>query len=279
MGSYESAERVQDEAGRQYHIGLAPGEVAPWVILVGDPGRVEAVAAHFDERRFEQQNREYTSVTGMCRGREITVLGTGIGCDNTEIAVVELLECRRDLTLLRIGSCGALQPEIAIGDVVISTGAVRLESTSLGFVDEGYPAVAHHEVVLAAISGAEAEGVPYHTGLTACASGFYGWQGRRGQLIEPRDPDLPERLGRWRVANFEMETSTLFTLATLAGIRAGAACAVFANRPANRFIDPDAKAEAEAAAIRCGLAAIDTLAHMDATAAGKPFHIRFDHES
>ncbi len=278
MGSYESAERVQDEAGRQYHIGLAPGEVAPWVVLVGDPGRAEAVAAHFDDRRIERRNREYAAITGTCRGREVTVLGTGIGCDNTEIAVVELLACRRDLTLLRVGSCGALQEDIAIGDVVVSTGAVRLESTSLGFVDEGYPAVAHHEVVLAAISGAEAEGIPYHAGLTACASGFYGWQGRRGQIIEPRDPDLPERLGRWRVANFEMETSTLFTLATLAGIRAGAVCAVFANRPANRFIDAGSKSEAEVAAIRCGLAAIDALAYMDAKAGGKPFHIPYASE-
>jgi len=259
---FESADRVQDEEGRQYHIGLAPGEVAPWVILVGDPARVEVAARELEDPAPRRRNREFVSTTGRYRGVEVTVLGTGIGCDNTEIAVTELLACRRDLTLLRVGSCGALQPDIALGDLVVSTGSVRLESTSLGFVEEGFPAVAHHEAVLALISAAEAAGAPYHVGLTASASGFYGWQGRRGQLLEPRFPDLPERLGRAGVLNFEMEASTLFTLATLASARAGAVCAVYASRPSDRFIAAAAKEEAERRAVRCGLDAVLFLAAM-----------------
>lgn len=271
--AYESAERVQDEEGRQYHIDLAPGEVGPWVLLVGDPGRVAAVTRHLTDIRVERQNREYVSATGTYNGLEVTVLGTGIGCDNTEIAVMELLNCRREMTLIRVGSCGALQPEIGIGELVISTGAVRLESTSLGFVDPGYPAVAHHEVVLGLVSAAAAENLPHHVGLTASASGFYGWQGRKDQVIAPRDPELPDRLAKWRVANFEMETSTLFTMASLAGIRAGAVCAAFANRPANQFIEPDGKKPAEARAVLCGLRALEFLATMDSRAAGKPFSL------
>jgi len=261
--SYESAERLRDGDGRQYHIGVAPGEVAQRIILVGDPDRAGRVANHFDSVRVERHCREYVTFTGPLGGREVTVMGTGIGCDNTEIAVLELLQCVEQPTFIRVGSSGALQPHVEIGDLVVSTGAVRLESTSLAFVEEGYPAVAHHEVVLALVSAAKQTGATHHAGLTASAAGFYGWQGRKGLAVEPRFPDMPERLAKQGVVNMEMETSTLLTLATAAGLRAGAVCAVFANRPANRFIGPDEKAAAEARAIAAGLGAFDQLDAMD----------------
>jgi len=259
--------------GRQYHVGVAPGEVAPWVLLVGDPARAERVAERFDSVRVRRGNREFLTLTGAWHGREITVVGTGIGCDNVEIAVVELLECERKPTLVRVGSCGAVRPEIGIGEIVISTGAFRLESTSLGFVEEGFPAIAHHEVVLAMISAAETLAAPYHVGITASASGFYGWQGRSGQAIEPRFPDLPERMARVGIVNFEMESSTLFTLASLAGVRAGTVCAVYANRPRGEFISAERKGAAEARAIEVGLETIDFLARMDRASGGRPFHL------
>lgn len=261
--AFESAEHVRDEDGRQYHIGLAPGEVAQQVMLVGDPDRARRVAGHMDAVRVERVSREYVGFTGTRKGREFTVLGTGIGCDNTEIALLELLECRRGIDVLRVGSCGALRPGVEIGDLVVSTGALRLESTSLAFVEEGYPAVAHHEMVLAVLSACAQLGAPHHAGITACASGFYGWQGRKGLAVEPRFPDLPERLARQGVVNMEMETSTLFTLATAAGIRAGAVCTVFANRPDNLFIDKPGKLAAEERAIAVGLCALDQLHAMD----------------
>jgi len=271
---FESADRVQDAEGRQYHVGLAPGEVAPWILLVGDPARAARLAEQrMGAVRVERRHREFVTFTGTIGEREVTVMGTGIGCDNTEIAVMELLQCERRPTFLRVGSCGGLQPGMEIGDLVVTTGAMRLESTSLGFVDEAYPAVAHHEVVLALVSSARRQGARCHTGITATASGFYGWQGRRGQIVEPRFPDLPERLGRMGVANFEMEASTLLTLASLAGCRAGAVCTVFANRPENRFIDPERKAEAEDRAVAVGLDAFEVLARMDAKAGGGPFHL------
>jgi uridine phosphorylase len=241
-------------------------------VLVGDPARAERIAERMDVR-VRRASREFLAFTGALGGRELTVMGTGIGCDNTEIAVTELLACERRPTFLRIGSSGALRPEIALGDLVISTGAVRLESTSLGSVDEGYPAVAHHEVVLALISAAEALGAPYHVGLTATAAGFYGWQGRRGGPLEPRFPDLTERLARMNVLNLEMESSTLFTLSQLAGIRAGTVCAVYANRPQNRFVEGAEKDRAEARAIELGLRAIEVLAQMDERAGGRPYHL------
>jgi len=272
MGS-ASADTPSGDTDRQYHIGLGPGDVAPWIILVGDPGRARRLSSQFDSIRVERSHREYVTFTGSWRGRDTTLMATGMGCDNTEIAVMELLQCVRHPVLLRVGSSGGLQENQKVGDLVISTGALRLENTSLGFVDPGFPAVAHHEVVLALISAAEDLKVSYHTGITATAPGFYGWQGRRGQILEPRDPDLPARLGRMGVANMEMETSTLFTLATLAGIRAGAVCAIFANRPRGTFIEPDAMEEAEDRAFSVAGQAIDRLSAMDEAAGGGPFHL------
>ena len=257
--TFESAERVQDTEGRQYHIGLAPGEVAPWILTCGDPARADRVAKRFDSVRLTKRNREYVTHTGVWNGHPLTVMATGIGCDNTEIAVVELCQIVDDPTFIRVGTCGALQVGMEIEDVVVSTGAVRLENTSTYFVHEGFPALAHHRVVAALEDAAVASGAPHHVGITACAPGFYGAQGRRGSGFEPRFPDLPEQLARMGVKNLEMETSTLFTLAAMKGLRAGAVCTVFANRPENRFIDPDRKIPAEDRAIDVALAAFERL--------------------
>jgi len=267
--SVSSAERVHDGDGRQYHIGVAPGEIAPRVLLVGDPARADRIAERFETVALTRRCREYVTYTGTLGGKEITVLATGIGCDNMEIAMVELLACRRDASFIRVGSSGALQEDISVGDAVISTGAVRLESTSLGFVEEGYPAVAHHEVVLALISAANELGTAHHVGVTAAAAGFYGWQGRKGNIIEPRFPEIPARLAQQGVKNLEMETSTLFTIGSVTEVRTGAICTVFANRPANAFIKPAEKIPSEERAIDVAIRAFDYLDSMDGN--GKPF--------
>jgi uridine phosphorylase len=259
-----SADRIEGAGGRQYHVGLAPGEVAPRILLCGDPARADRVAQRFESLRLSRRSREFVTHTGIVAGRELSVMATGMGCDNTEIAVMELLACVERPVLIRVGSCGALQAEIALGELVISSACLRLENTSLGFVDPGYPAFAHHEVVLALVSAAEAAAVPYHVGITATAPGFYGWQGRKDHAIESLQSDLPARLQRQGVLNFEMETSTLFTLATRAGLRAGAVCATFANRPANTFIAAGDKVAAEDRAIDVALRALDFLESMDA---------------
>lgn len=263
---------------RGYHIDFGPGEVAPWILLVGDPERAARVAARFERVRVSRTHREYVGHTGSHAGLEVTVLGTGIGCDNTEIAVVELLECLAPAarpTFIRIGSCGALDESIAPGDLVVSTGAVRLESTSLAYVEEGHPAIAHHEVVLALLSAAAEAGHRHHLGLTATAAGFYGWQGRAGGRLEGRFPDLVARLRRMQVRNFEMEASTLFTLAGLMELRAGAVCSVFANRVigADLFLDAGARQAAEERAIDVGLLALRHLARMDESAGSAPFRL------
>ncbi len=268
---YQSAQIVKTAEGVQYHVGVGPGDVAPRILLVGDPARAEKVAKRFDSVRVRRANREYVTFTGEHRGAPITVTATGIGTDNTEIAVIELCQCVERPTFIRVGSSGALAPEIKLGDLVVSTGAVRLESTSTWFVPEGYPAVAHHEVVLALLEATrELTGRRVHAGLTATACGFYGAQGRQVPGFPPRDPELPARLGQLGVKNMEMEASLLFTLAQVRGVRAGAVCAIYADRGADTFVDTDAKDAAEAAAIEAGLGAFEVLSRMDAARGDAP---------
>jgi uridine phosphorylase len=263
--SYQSAQIVKTAAGKQYHIGAGPGDVAPQIMLVGDPARADKVASHFDSIDVRRAHREYVTVTGQYKGAPLTVTATGIGCDNTEIAIIELVQCVENPTFIRVGSSGALADDIVLGDLVISSGAVRLESTSTYFVPEGYPAVAHYEVVAALVEATkDLEGRTAHLGLTATAPGFYGAQGRNVPGFPPRDPELPNRLGTIGVKNMEMEASLLFTLATLRGLRAGAVCAIYADRGADTFVDDTARNEAEAACIAAGLRAFEVLRAMDA---------------
>ena len=254
-----SADSPVSPAGRQYHVGVGPGEVAPRVLLVGDPARAERVARRFQKRRGEWRNREFVTITGLYKGLEITVTGTGIGPDNMEIALVELSQCRKGLTFIRVGSCGALQEDIEIGDLVISTAAVRLENTSSFFVPDGFPAVADFDVTRALIDACRTAKTRHHVGITASAPGFYGAQSRNVTGFAPRFKDLPGDLGRLGVKNLEMEVSALFTLAAISRQRAGAVCAVYAQRPRNQFADATQKAAAEARAIDAGLRAFEIL--------------------
>ena len=215
---------------RQYHIGLGPGELAEYILLPGDPDRTARIATRLDDIEFERRHREFASVTGTYRGTRVSVVSTGIGTDNVEITVAEILAITERPTFVRVGSCGTLQPEVALGDLIVSTGAVRLESTTSFFVHDGYPAVADYEAVLALIEAGERLGHRTHVGLTATAPGFFGAQGRPIPQLPIRYPDLAEDMARQRVMNFEMEASALLVLATLARCRAGVVCAVYAQR-------------------------------------------------
>ena len=248
---------------RQYHIGLAPGELAEYILLPGDPDRTSRIATRFESVELERRNREFASVTGTYTGQRVSVLSTGIGTDNVEIVVAEILAIVERPTFIRVGSCGALQPEIQLGDVVISSGAVRLEATTSFFVNDGYPAVADYEATIALVEAAHRLGVRAHVGITATAPGFFGAQGRPIPQLPIRYPDLAEELARQRVLNFEMEASALMVLASLARCRAGVVCAVFAQRVTGEFVAGEAKQQAEDACVETGLEALAILAEMD----------------
>jgi uridine phosphorylase len=252
------------EGERQYHIDLGPGELAEYLLLPGDPDRTSRIARLLDDVELERRHREFATVTGTYRGQRVSILSTGIGTDNVEIAMAEILAITTRPTIIRVGSCGGLQPEMDLGDLVISTGAIRLESTTSYFVHDGFPAVADYEAVAALVEAAERLGHRYHVGLTATAPGFFGAQGRPIPQLPIRYPDLAEDMARQRVLNFEMEASALLILASLARCRAGVVCAVYANRTTGRFIEGSGKDAAEAACVETGLETLLVLAAMDA---------------
>ena len=256
--------RVAIPAGeRQYHIGLGPGELADYILLPGDQDRTDRIAAKFDTVEFRHRHREFNTATGTYGGLRISCVSTGIGTDNIEIVVSEILALVRHPTFIRIGSCGALQEGMELGDLVISSGSVRLETTTNWFVHEGYPAVAHHEVILAQIEAAERLGYRYHVGITATSPGFFGAQGRPIPQLPIRYPDLAAEMTRQGVLNFEMEASALLVLAGLGGCRAGVVCAVYANRRTGEFVVGEVKDRAEAAAVETGLQSLLILAQLD----------------
>jgi len=255
---------------RQYHIALERGELAEYILLVGDPGRVAKVSSLWDSVEVERSNREFATATGTYRGMRVSVISTGIGTDNVEIVLAEVLEITDRATFVRVGSSGALQPEIESGDLIISTGAVRLDNTMDFYVRPGYPAIAHRDVVWALESVCREQGVRYHVGLTATASGFYAPQGRAMRTLPVRYPDLAEELRREGVANLEMESSALFVLAGLAGLRAGTICAAYAQRVTGLFLEGAAKEAAEQRCIDAGLAGIHLLWEIDRAQAADP---------
>ena len=248
---------------RQYHIDLGPGELGEYILLPGDPDRIARIAERMDAIEVQRQHREFVSVTGTYRGLRVSAVATGIGTDNVEIVLAEILALVPHATFVRIGSSGALRPEIALGDLVITSGAVRLETTTNWYVHEGYPAVAHPEVVLALVEAGARLQLPTHVGITATAPGFFGPQGRPIPQLPIRYPDLADEMRRQGVMNFEMEASAVLVLAGLAGCRAGAVCGVFAQRALGTFADAEERVRTEARTIDIGLEALSVLAKMD----------------
>ena len=244
----------------QYHLEVGPGDVAETVLLPGNPDRLEKIVAHWDDHEVKANHREYRTATGTYEGTPISVTSTGIGSPSAAIAVEELarIDCK---TFIRVGSCGAIQPEMAVGDLVITTGAVRQEGTSDEYVREAYPATADHEVIGALIAAADRLGYDYHTGITMSADSFYAGQGRPGfeGFEAAGSSELVDQLKAANVKNIEMEASAILTLATIYGLRAGAVCTVYANRETGEF-----RTEGESRAAETATLATHLLAKMDA---------------
>ncbi len=251
------------DSGRQYHIARAAGELAEYILLPGDPDRIERIAARFDSVESIGRHREFASVTGTYRGLRVSAVSTGIGADNVEIVLAEILAITSHPAFVRVGSCGVLKEEIGIGELVVTTGAVRLEATTKYFVHEGYPAVADYATVAALLEAGARRGKRVHTGITATAPGFYGAQGRPIPQLPIRYPDLADEMRRQGVANFEMEGSAVLVLAGLAGCRAGVICTAYAQRSTGKFLEGEARERAESDCIEVGLEALKVLSEMD----------------
>ncbi|AKH97972.1 nucleoside phosphorylase [Halanaeroarchaeum sulfurireducens] len=243
----------------QYHLDVGPDDVADAVLLPGNPERVERITQFWEDAEQRGEHREYRTVTGTYDDVPISVTSTGIGSPSAAIAVEELARIGAD-TLVRVGSSGGIQPGMNVGDLVITSGAVRQEGTSDEYVREDYPAVADREVVSALVAAAERLGYEYHVGLTMSADSFYAGQGRPGfnGFEAAGSEGRLEALRSANVKNVEMEASAILTLANLYGLRAGAVCSVYANRITGEFRQEGDERAAEVASL-----AVSLLAAMD----------------
>jgi uridine phosphorylase len=253
--------------GAQYHIAVSPGDLAPYILLCGDPERAERIVSRFDSGSIllTKRHREFVTLTGTYQGLPVSVIGTGIGPDNTEIAVIEASLCVEQPTFIRVGSCGAIQPSISIGDLVITREALPRENTSSFYLPAGTRVHADPVVVGILEKAAEELEYTYHVGTTCSTSSFYGGQGREVpgfplQEASKREKVFPKLIGEG-VLNFDMEASALLTLATVStlGLRAGAICAVYAQRERGTGFDSTLLMEAENRCVQVGLRAIQLL--------------------
>lgn len=206
--------------GKKYHVGLAKGEVGEYVLVPGDPGRTPMIAKFLDDAHEVAFSREYRTFTGTVAGVPVSTMSTGMGGPSVAIAVEELSELGVH-TFLRVGTFGAAQPEVKMGDLVIAEGSVRTEGTPNGYVPLEYPAIASLDVVNALVAAAQAAGAPHHLGVIRSVDALYS------DLVPeqmPRSRELKEELEMWARAGVlgnEMESSTLFVVARIRRLRAG----------------------------------------------------------
>ena len=247
---------------KQYHIRCVPGDVGRYCLLPGDPGRCEAIAALFDSPVHIGQNREYNIYTGTLLGEKVSVCSTGIGGPSASIAMEELHNIGAD-TFIRVGTCGGIDLEVQSGDIVVATGAVRFEHTSMEYAPIEYPAVADFDIALALRSAAQAMGKRVHTGVVQCKDAFYG------QHSPERMPVSYELLQKWEawkrlgVKASEMESAALFVVANALGVRCGSCFHVVWNQEREKAGLDQAMSEETSAAIRVGVEAMKRLIVQD----------------
>lgn len=226
-----AAARPAMEGGMQYHIRCKQGDIAKYVLLPGDPERVNTIAEEWTTSREIADFRGHRTFSGKIGDAEISCCSTVSGSPSAINAFEELANLGAD-TFIRVGSTGAIQDFIELGDLIISTGAMRHDGTSQFYIDQAYPAAAHYEVVTALVEAAEEIGVRYHVGVGCSTASWYCGQGRPGfngyqqSFFENKITDL----NRARILNFDMEAAAIFTLSSLYGFRAGAVCVAVANR-------------------------------------------------
>ena len=217
------------EEGLQYHIGLRKGDVGKYVILPGDPKRCEKIARHFDDAKLIADSREYVTYTGYLDGVKVSVTSTGIGGPSASIALEELVRVGAD-TFLRVGTCGGMQTDIMGGDLVIATGAIRMEGTSKEYAPMEFPAVANLEITNALVQAAKDLNKKYHVGIVQCKDAFYG---QHEPETKPVDYELVNKWNAWvrlGCKASEMESAALFVVGDYLRVRVGSSFLVVANQ-------------------------------------------------
>jgi uridine phosphorylase len=230
------AEEPTDDRGRPYHIRLAKRDVGRIAFLPGDPDRVPKIAERFRDAKDLGSHREYRAFGGRVGDEKVVAVSTGIGGPAAAIAIEELARLGVRV-MIRVGTCGAITPEVKTGSVIIADAAVRMDGTSAQYVPLGYPAAASPDVVMALAEAAKSARRRYEVGLTASTDAFYVGQGREsfGGYLPPSSAGLPDEMRAAKVICFEMEAATLFTLGRVFGLKTGAVFGVVANRATDDF--------------------------------------------
>ena len=235
------------ELERQYHIHCAPGEVGRYVILPGDPGRCASIAAYFDDAKLVAQNREYTTYTGTLLGVPVSVCSTGIGGPSASIAMEELHKLGAD-TFIRTGTCGGIDLDVKSGDIVVATGAIRFEHTSMEYAPIEFPAVADFGITAALVNASRALGYTTHSGVVQCKDSFYG---QHSPEASPVYYELLQKWESWKrlgVKASEMESAALFVVAAALHVRCGSCFHVVWNQEREKAgLDQDMSEDTSAA--------------------------------
>lgn len=217
------------EDGSQYHIGLNKGDVGKYLILPGDPKRCKKIAQYFDDPKLVADNREYVTYTGYLNGEKVSVTSTGIGGPSAAIAMEELVNVGAEV-FIRVGTCGGMQLDVKGGDLVIATGAIRMEGTSKEYAPIEFPAVANLDVVNALVKASENLGYTHHTGVVQCKDSFYG---QHSPEIKPVSYELMNKWEAWKRLGClasEMESAALFIVASYLGVKVGSVFLTVANQ-------------------------------------------------
>ena len=251
-----------EDKDRQYHIQVAEGEVGRYVILPGDPKRCEKIAAHFENPRLIADSREYVTYTGYLDGEKVSVTSTGIGGPSAAIAMEELSRVGAD-TFIRVGTSGGMALEVKSGDVVIASGAIRMEGTSREYAPIEFPAVADVEVTQALIQAARKLGQEYHVGVVQCKDSFYG------QHSPETKPVGYELLNKWEAwvkcgcLASEMESAALFVVGSWLKLRVGTVLLTMANQERAKKGLPNPVVHDTEAPIQTAVEAIRSLIRQD----------------
>lgn len=243
---------------KQYHIHCGPGDVGRYVFLPGDPGRCESIASYFDNPVHVGMNREYNIYTGTLLGEKVSVCSTGIGGPSASIAMEELVALGAK-TFVRVGTCGGIAMDVQPGDVVVASGAIRFEHTSLEYAPLEFPAVADFDITLALKQASETLGYRTHVGVVQCKDSFYG------QHSPERSPVYYELLHKWEswkrlgVKASEMESAALFVVAAALGVRCGSCFHVVWNQEREKAGHFMPMTEDTTGAIKVGIEAMKRL--------------------
>lgn len=250
------------QEGVQYHLNIKKGDVGRYVLLPGDPKRCKKIAELFDSPVLVADSREYVTYTGSLEGEKVSVTSTGIGGPSASIAMEELVKSGAD-TFVRVGTCGGMDIDVNGGDIVIATGAIRMEGTSREYAPIEFPAVADIEVTNALVNAAKECGYRFHTGVVECKDSFYG-QHEPG--IKPVSYELLNKWEAWLRLGCrasEMESAALFVVASYLKVRCGTVLLAVANQEREKQGLPNPVIHDTSAAIKTAVAALKILIRQD----------------